>query len=169
MATGRNFLTTLLAAAGLAVSGADLQPGMPAPGFTAQDQDGRTVKLSDFKGRSTVVLYFYPKDDTPGCTKEACSLRDGFQAILGAGAVILGVSADDVESHAAFARKYSLPFPLLADPGRKIIDAYGVRMAVIGIAKRVTFIIDKGGIIRSILTDVKTSEHDRQVLALLRP
>ena len=169
MATGRNFFTTLMAAAGLTLSGADLQPGMPAPGFTAQDQDGKTVKLSDFKGRSTVVLYFYPKDDTPGCTKEACALRDGFQAILAAGAVILGVSADTTESHAAFARKFSLPFPLLADPDRAIIDAYGVRMAVIGIARRVTFIIDRDGIIRNILTDVKAAEHDRQVLALLKP
>jgi len=167
MATGRNIFTTLLAAAGLTLSGADLQPGMPAPGFTARDQDGKTVRLADFKGKSTVVLYFYPKDDTPGCTKEACSLRDGFQAILAAGAVILGVSADDQESHAAFAKKFSLPFPLLADPDRTIIDAYGVRMAVIGIAKRVTFIIDRDGIVRNILTDVKTSEHDKQVLALL--
>ena len=140
--------------------------GAVAPTFTLPSQDGSQISLGSFKGK-WVVLYFYPKDFTPGCTKEACSLRDGFQAILAAGAVILGVSADDQESHAAFAKKFSLPFPLLADPDRTIIDAYGVRMAVIGIAKRVTFIIDRDGIVRNILTDVKTSEHDKQVLALL--
>lgn len=151
----------------LALSAAALQPGATAPAFTAQDQKGRTVRLADYAGKSTVVLYFYPKDDTPGCTKEACSLRDGFDRIIAAGAVILGVSADDVTSHAAFSEKYHLPFPILADPGHVIIDAYGVRMPVMGVAKRVTFIIGKDGVIRDVLTDVKAAEHDQQVLQAL--
>ncbi|WP_394366854.1 peroxiredoxin [Mesoterricola silvestris] len=151
----------------LALSGADVKPGVPAPPFTAQDQNGRTVKLADFTGKSVVVLYFYPKDDTPGCTKEACSLRDGFDRIKAKGAVVLGVSADDVTSHAAFSEKYHLPFPILADPGHAIIDAYGVRMPVIGVAKRVTFIIGKDGIVKDVLRDVKAAEHDEQVLKAL--
>jgi len=165
--SGRLF-TTVLAAIGLTVSGAELKPGMPAPSFSAKDQEGRTISLSDYQGKAMVVLYFYPKDDTPGCTKEACSLRDGFKDIQAAGAVILGVSAQDVKSHAAFAKEYNLPFSLLADPACVIIDAYGVRMPVLGIAKRVTFIIGKDGVIRDILRDVKTAEHDRQVLALIK-
>ncbi len=144
------------------------QPGQPAPAFSAQDQNGKTVKLSDYKGKSAVVLYFYPKDDTPGCTAQACSLRDGHGALLASGAVVLGVSADDVKSHAAFAKKYDLPFPILADPDKAIINAYGVKMPLIGIAKRVTFLIDKEGVIRHIVTDVNTKAHDKQVLALLK-
>jgi len=165
MSTTRTLFVAALAA--LSLSAAGLKPGMPAPAFSAQDQNGRTVKLADFAGKSTVVLYFYPKDDTPGCTKEACSLRDGFAAIKAKGAVVLGVSADDVTSHAAFSEKYHLPFPILADPGHAIIDAYGVRMPVMGIAKRVTFIIGRDGVIREILSDVKAAEHDQQVLRAL--
>ncbi len=168
MSTHRTIFAAILATVGLAATGAELKPGMPAPAFTAKDQEGRTVSLADFKGKSTVVLYFYPKDDTPGCTKEACSLRDSFGAIREAGAVILGVSADDVASHAAFSQKFHLPFPILADPDRTIIEAYGVRMAVLGIAKRVTFIIGKDGLIQDIVEDVKAAQHDQQVLALLR-
>lgn len=167
MSPSRTFISAALAALGLSVSAADLKPGAPAPPFSAQDQNGRTVNLVDFAGKSNVVLYFYPKDDTPGCTKEACSLRDGFEKIRAAGAIILGVSADDVTSHAAFSEKYHLPFSILADPRHAIIDAYGVRMPVLGIAKRVTFIIGKDGRIRDILGDVKAAEHDQQVLAAL--
>ena len=163
-----SIFTSLLAAVGLTLCGAALEPGTPAPPFSAKDQDGNTVTLASFLGKSTVVLYFYPKDDTPGCTKEACSLRDGFQEIRAAGAVILGVSADGVASHAAFAQKFSLPFPLLADPDRLIIDAYGVRMPVVGIARRVTFIIGKDGLIRDVVQEVKAAEHDRQVLERLK-
>ncbi len=144
------------------------QVGQPAPAFLAKDQGGKTVKLSDYKGRSSVVLYFYPKDDTPGCTAQACSLRDGHGALLASGAVVLGVSADDVESHAAFAKKFDLPFPILADPDKAIIKAYGVKMPLIGIAKRVTFLIDKQGVIRHIVTDVNAKTHDKQVLELLK-
>jgi thioredoxin-dependent peroxiredoxin len=152
----------------LAAAGADLKPGMPAPAFEARDQEGRTIRLSDFAGKSTVVLYFYPKDDTPGCTAEACSLRDGLGAIQAAGAVVLGVSADDEASHKGFATKFNLPFSLLADPQRKIIEAYGVKQPVMGVAKRWTFIIDPAGTIRFIVQEVKTKEHDKQVLELLK-
>lgn len=168
MSISSKFLAALLATAGLSASAADLKPGMKAPAFSAQDQSGKTVQLSDYAGKSNVVLYFYPKDDTPGCTAEACSLRDGHGAILAAGAVVLGVSADDSISHIAFATKFQLPFPLLADPDKRIIDAYDVRMPVVGIAKRVTFLIDKQGIIRHIVTSVDTKTHDKQVLALLK-
>lgn len=158
----------ILAMLGLEAAAADIKEGMKAPVFSAQDQEGRTVRLQDFAGKSSVVLYFYPKDDTPGCTKEACSLRDGSADLKAAGAVVLGVSADDVASHKTFAAKFNLPFSLLADPERKIIDAYGVRMPVIGVAKRVTFLIDRGGIIRKVFTDVQTAAHDRQVLEALK-
>ena len=157
----------LIAMLGLA-SAADLKEGQPASGFEAQDQHGRTVALADFKGKSAVVLYFYPKDDTPGCTAQACSLRDGFQAIQAAGAVILGVSADGRASHKAFAEKHGLPFSLLADPDRRIIGAYGVKMPLLGMSRRVTFLIDRQGVIRKVVTDTRTKDHDQQVLQLLK-
>lgn len=168
MRMGRSAVAAMLAVFGLSVQGADLKEGMPAPSFQAQDQHGRMVRLADFKGKSSVVLYFYPKDDTPGCTAQACSLRDGHAAILGAGAIVLGVSADDVASHKAFAEKFSLPFSLLADPKKAIIQAYGVAMPVVGMAKRVTFVIDRAGIIRKVLTSIDTRNHDDQVLEVLK-
>jgi peroxiredoxin Q/BCP len=119
-------------------------------------------------GKKTVVLYFYPKDGTPGCTTEACSLRDGYEAILATGAVVLGVSADDEKSHADFSAKYNLPFSILADPDKTIISAYGVKMPVVGIAKRWTFIIDAQGIVRNVINNVDPSTHDQQVLKLLK-
>lgn len=151
---------------GLASAG-EIREGMAAPPFEARDQRGALVRLEAFRGKSAVVLYFYPKDDTPGCTAEACSLRDGFAAIQAAGAVVLGVSADSVESHRAFAEKYGLPFSLLADPEGRIIEAYGVRMPLLGFAKRVTFLIDRQGVVRKVIGEVRAKEHDRQVLALL--
>jgi len=168
MALGTRLLATIFATIGLAASGTDLAPGMKAPAFSAPDQDGKVVSLSDFLGKKNVCLYFYPKDDTPGCTAEACSLRDGHGAILAAGGVVLGVSADDTRSHAAFAAKFSLNFPILADPDKKIIEAYGVKMLALPLAKRVTFIIDKAGVIRSVVKDVNTKQHDQQVLELLK-
>ena len=145
-----------------------LREGQKAPAIEAQDQNGKTIKLSDYAGKATVVLYFYPKDDTPGCTKEACSLRDGYGALQAAGAVVLGVSSDDVKSHAAFAAKYHLPFSLLADPDKAIIKAYDVKMFGLGIAKRVTFLIDRQGVIRKIFWDVKPAGHDQEVLAAVK-
>ncbi len=149
-------------------SAAEVAEGTKAPAFEAQDQNGAQVRLADFQGKAAVVLYFYPKDDTPGCTAQACSLRDGFAAIKAAGAVILGVSADTSQSHKAFAEKYHLPFSILADPDHRIIEAYGVKMPVVGIAKRVTFLIDRKGTVRKVITDTRTKDHDQQVLALLK-
>ena len=149
-------------------SATELKEGDKAPAFEAQDQNGARVRLSDFQGKAAVVLYFYPKDDTPGCTAQACSLRDGFAAIQAAGAVILGVSADTSQSHKAFAEKYHLPFSILADPDKRIIEAYGVKMPIVGFAKRVSFLIDRQGIIRKVIRDTRTKDHDQQVLALLK-
>ncbi|WP_243302194.1 peroxiredoxin [Geothrix oryzisoli] len=157
----------LFASLGLASAG-EIAEGMKAPAFEARDQHGALIRLADLQGKSTVVLYFYPKDDTPGCTAEACSLRDGFAAIQAAGAVILGVSADTTQSHKAFAEKFHLPFSILADPDKHIIEAYGVKMPLIGIAKRTTVLIDRQGVIRKIIRDVRTKDHDQQVLALLK-
>ena len=144
-----------------------LRAGDTAPLFEAVDQHGARIRLAGFKGRSNVVLYFYPKDGTPGCTAQACSLRDGYRAIEQAGAVVIGVSADTEESHDEFAEKNSLPFSILADPDRAIIRQYGVGMPLIGISRRVTFIIGKDGVIRSVIPDARTKDHDRQVLEAL--
>lgn len=157
----------ILSMFGLASAG-EVAEGMKAPAFEARDQHGALVRLADFQGKSAVVLYFYPKDDTPGCTAEACSLRDGFSAIQSAGAVILGVSADTTQSHKAFAEKFHLPFSILADPDRRIIETYGVKMPLLGMAKRITILIDRQGVIRKIITDVRTKDHDQQVLTLLK-
>ncbi len=141
--------------------------GQAAPAFSSVDQDGKAISLADFKGRA-VVLYFYPKDDTPGCTKEACSFRDGYAEIQATGAVILGVSADDAKSHKAFAEKYHLPFQLVADAEHKIIDAYGVKMPVLNMAKRTTFIIDKAGVIHKVFEGVSPATHEPEVMAALK-
>jgi peroxiredoxin Q/BCP len=141
-----------------------LQAGDMAPSFEGLDQHGTRVRLEAFRGKSIVVLYFYPKDGTPGCTVQACSLRDGYRAIEAAGAVVIGVSADTEESHAGFAAKYHLPFSLLADPRHEIIRQYGVGMPLIGISRRVTFLIGKDGVVRQIITDARAKDHDRQVL-----
>ena len=157
----------ILAMVGVA-SAAQVTEGMKAPAFEARDQHGTLVRLADFQGKSNVVLYFYPKDGTPGCTAEACSLRDGFSAIRATGAVILGVSADTLASHRAFAGKYHLPFSILADPDGAVIKAYGVRIPVLGWAKRVTFLIDRQGIVRKVIRDARTKGQDQQVLAALK-
>ncbi|MBK8792316.1 MAG: peroxiredoxin [Holophaga sp.] len=167
----RGLLAGLLSVVGFAQAGEKpvaVVEGAKAPYFEAVDQNGKLVRLSDFAGKANIVLYFYPKDDTPGCTAQACSLRDGFGAIQASGAVILGVSADTKDSHKAFAQKFSLPFSLLADPERTVIDSFGVKMPVVGMAKRVTFIIDKQGVIRRILRQVDTKQHDQQVLEILK-
>jgi len=168
MSNASPWLAAVAVVSGMCLQGAELKEGIQAPAFSALDQSGATVKLSDYRGKSTVVLYFYPKDGTPGCTAEACSFRDGLSAILATGAVILGVSVDDVKSHEAFAEKFHLPFPILADPDRKIIEAYGVRIPGLDIARRTTFIIDKQGIIRHIIPSVSPQNHDKQVLGLLQ-
>lgn len=149
-----------------------MKVGQKAPEFTVVDDSGKTVKLSDFKGKK-VVLYFYPKDDTPGCTKEACSFRDGISEIRKQGAVVLGVSADSMASHQKFKKKFDLNFPLLADTDKKIIEDYDVwkeksmyGRKYMGI-ERTTYIIGKDGKISHIFPKVKVSEHYDEVLAAL--
>ncbi|HNX66211.1 MAG TPA: thioredoxin-dependent thiol peroxidase [Bacteroidales bacterium] len=146
-----------------------LSEGQPAPQFEGKDQDGNTIRLSDYHGKK-VILYFYPKDNTPGCTAEACSLRDGNRQLIAEGYVILGVSPDTEKSHKGFATKFSLPFPLIADPEKKILNLYGAwgekmmyGKPVTGVL-RTTFIIDENGIIKKIIRKVDTKEHASQIL-----
>lgn len=149
-----------------------VKEGDMAPDFTAAANDGRVVSLSDFRGRN-VVLYFYPRDDTPGCTKEACAFRDSFIAFKRQGAVVLGVSIDSAKSHAKFVEKFKLPFTLLADPDRKIVEAYGVwgEKSFLGRkylgTHRVTFLIGPDGRVRKVWPVVKPAEHAREVLEAL--
>jgi thioredoxin-dependent peroxiredoxin len=146
-----------------------LNVGDKAPEFKTKDQDGETVSLKDFKGKK-VVLYFYPKDDTPGCTKEACSFRDGYGALRRRKIEVLGVSIDDEKSHSKFAKKYSLPFRLLADPGKKIVTAYGVwgeknmyGRKYMG-TLRVTYLIDEKGKIAAVWPKVRPEGHAEEIL-----
>jgi peroxiredoxin Q/BCP len=141
-----------------------LAVGTDAPAFTAKDTNGNTVSLSDFAGK-TVVLYFYPKDDTPGCTKQACSFRDAQTEYQGKDIVVLGVSADDEVSHQAFTQKYNLNFPLLADTDKSLIKAFDVDGG--GYAKRVTYVIDPSGKIIRVDASVNTATHASDVLAAL--
>jgi len=149
-----------------------LKEGDPAPNFTATTHDGSHVSLSDFHGKP-VVLYFYPRDDTPGCTKEACAFRDEFAAFKDKGAIVLGISTDSQKSHAKFVEKYKLPFTLLADEDKKIVEAYGVwgQKSFLGRkymgTHRVTFLIGPDGKIRKIWPTVKPAVHAEEVLAAL--
>jgi len=147
-----------------------LKEGTIAPNFTAKDANGATVRLKDQRGQK-VVLYFYPKDDTPGCTKEACSFRDAFADFKKRGIEVLGVSVDSEASHKKFTAKYKLPFTLLADSDHAIADAYGVYgekkfmgRTYMGV-KRITFLIDEKGKIKKVFEKVKPEEHAREVLA----
>ncbi|MBI4389184.1 MAG: thioredoxin-dependent thiol peroxidase [Nitrospinae bacterium] len=148
-----------------------LKEGDRAPDFAAIDQNGAAVKLGSFKGKKNVVLYFYPKDMTPGCTMEACDFRDRFQKFKSA--EILGISADSPEKHLKFIEKYSLPFSLISDPEKNVISAYGVwrekslyGKKFMGIV-RTTFVIDKKGVIRKIFPKVKVKGHAEEVLSAL--
>ena len=149
-----------------------LKPGDMAPQFTAPTQDGTIISLADFKGKP-VVLYFYPRDDTPGCTKEACGFRDAFSEFEKKGAVVLGVSTDPAKSHLKFAAKYKLPFVLLADEEKKIVQAYGVwgQKSFMGRkylgTHRVTFLIGADGKIQKIWPAVKPDEHADEVLSAI--
>src|SRR3989344_930505 len=148
-----------------------LKEGQEAPDFEVLDTNGNKVKLSDFKGKK-VILYFYPKDDTPGCTKEACSLRDGFSELKKAGMVMLGVSKDSIESHQKFTKKFNLPFQLLADTDKKIVKAYGVygdksfMGRIFKGIKRTTFLIDEKGKIAKILDNVNCPTHAQDILEM---
>jgi thioredoxin-dependent peroxiredoxin len=146
-----------------------LKEGAKAPMFKGKDQDGKWVSLDDFKGKK-VVLYFYPKDDTPGCTAEACNLRDNYDDLLTRGFAIVGVSPDDEKSHAKFKSRFELPFSLIADPEAKILNAYGVwgeknmyGKKYMGVL-RTTFILDETGSILKIISKVNTGDHTRQIL-----
>ena len=150
----------------------ELVAGAKAPSFSAPDQTGQIVSLGDFAGK-TVILYFYPKDDTPGCTAEACSFRDEFAVFKKKGAVILGVSPDSPKKHAKFIEKFSLPFPLLADENHKIALAYNVWVEksmygrnYMGI-ERSTFVIGPDGKLKAVYRKVKPAEHTAEVLAAL--
>ncbi|MEB3336070.1 MAG: peroxiredoxin [Leptolyngbyaceae bacterium] len=141
-----------------------LSVGTPAPNFTVRDTIGKTVTLSEYRGKN-VVLYFYPKDDTPGCTKEACSFRDSYAEYQGKDIVVFGVSTDDEASHQLFTQKFNLPFPLLADVDGAIAKAYDVFGG--SYAKRVTYVIDPNGTISHVYTTVNTETHASDILAAL--
>ncbi len=152
----------------------ELREGDLAPDFALAANTGKTISLHDFRGKQAVVLYFYPKDDTPGCTIEACGFRDTFAAYEKAGAVVLGVSFDNLTSHKKFADKFSLPFPLLSDESQAVSKAYGVYKLKKMYGKeywgieRTTFVIDKQGRIAKIYPKVKVDEHHHEVLKDLK-
>jgi len=162
-------VTTALLLGQLVVAEGNLDVGRPAPEFELADQQGQLHSLEDYRDR-WVVLYFYPKDETPGCTTEACEFRDNIFAYQELNAQILGVSLDDVESHRKFAENHSLPFPLLADTEGTAADAYGVKTKMMGwtVAKRQTFLIDPDGNIARHYEKVDPDEHSAQVLADLK-
>lgn len=146
-----------------------LSIGDPAPDFTSTDQTGQPISLSDYRGKK-IVLYFYPKDDTPGCTAQACSLRDSHADLRAAGYEVLGVSVDNQTAHQKFVSKYDLPFALVADTDKQVVEAYGVWQEksmygrnYMGTA-RTTFLIDENGIITDIIGKVDTKKHAEQIL-----
>ena len=141
--------------------------GAPAPAFSLADQSGKARTLAEFRGK-WVVLYFYPKDDTPGCTEEACNFRDDIFALGQMGAQVVGVSLDDSASHAQFAKKYSLPFPLLADPSGAVTRSYGALPEGSRYANRYTFLIDPAGKVAKVYTSVETSRHSVEVIEDLK-
>ncbi len=143
--------------------------GQPAPGFSLPDQNGKVHALQEYAGK-WLVLYFYPKDDTPGCTEEACAFRDDMHEIVGLGAQVVGISVDDSASHAEFAKKYHLPFPLLADNTAQVADSYGALRDfwILKFAKRYTFLIDPQGRIAKVYTNVETSRHSKEIIADLK-
>jgi thioredoxin-dependent peroxiredoxin len=150
----------------------ELKEGNTAPEFSAMTNGGKKVSLTDYKGKN-VILYFYPKDDTPGCTKEACGFRDAYDEFKKRGAVVLGVSTDPVKTHDKFVEKFQLPFQLLADEDKKIVEAYGVwgEKSFMGRkymgTHRVTFLIDGDGRIKKIWPQVKPEDHPKEVLMAL--
>ncbi len=166
----RNLLGVILIAASLVVYAGDPpQVGSTAPGFKLQDQNGEWHDLADYRG-TWLAVYFYPKDDTPGCTTEACSFRDNIYAFKGIGAEVVGISVDDVDSHKEFSTKYKLPFTILADVGGQTADAYGVLRDynLMQIASRQSFLVNPDGIIIKHYDQVDPDSHTEQVLADLR-
>ena len=146
-----------------------LAVGDKAPAFSLKDQNGAAVSLADFAGRKNVVVYFYPKDDTPGCTKESCTFRDQYTAFTDIGAVVLGISSDSEQSHRAFADKYRLPFPLLADTGGNVRKAFQVPKSLGLLPGRVTFVIDKKGVVRHVFnSQLNPTKHVDEALGVLK-
>jgi peroxiredoxin Q/BCP len=149
-----------------------LQVGQQAPDFELPDSEGRIHRLSDYRGKK-VAVYFYPKDETPGCTKEACSFRDAHSVFAQHGIAVIGISPDPVSSHKKFAEKYGLPFPLLSDPEHKVLDAYGVWQEKVTYGKRhfgvarTTYIIDEQGKVLRVFPNVKPEGHAEEVLSAL--
>ena len=146
-----------------------LKPGDDAPNFSLPDNQGRQVSLREFKGK-WVVLYFYPKDDTPGCTTEACHFRDDFKLLENLGAQVIGMSIDDSFSHKKFTEKYNLPFPLLSDASGEVASLYGAlnNFLVIKLAKRYTYLINPKGKIAKIYLSVDTSKHSQEIIEDLK-
>jgi thioredoxin-dependent peroxiredoxin len=146
-----------------------LKAGDKAPDFKGKDQNGKQIGLSNFKG-SKLVIYFYPKDNTPGCTAQACNLRDNYELLMSKGFKVIGVSADDTKSHQKFIEKYELPFPLIADTEKEVIKAFGVWGPKKFMGKtydgihRTTFLINENGVIQEVITDVKTKDHTIQLI-----
>ncbi|MEM7361782.1 MAG: peroxiredoxin [Bacteroidota bacterium] len=140
-----------------------LKVGDQAPLFSGTTQDGKTLQLKDFLGKK-VALYFYPKDNTSGCTKQACSLRDHYANLQKAGYAVIGVSNDSVDSHQRFSEKHELPFPLIADTNREITDAYGTSRRFLWFPKRTTFIINEKGYIERIIKRINTTNHAEEIL-----
>jgi peroxiredoxin Q/BCP len=146
-----------------------VRAGDLAPDFERISGDGRTVRLSDYRGRSEVVLFFYPKDDSPACTAEACSFRDRYEEFLGAGSVVIGVSADPPGEHRAFADKYRLPFPLLTDADGSLRASFGVPKTLGLIPGRVTYLIDRAGVVRHVYAaQLRPASHVREALRALK-
>jgi peroxiredoxin Q/BCP len=152
---------------------AQLLEGQKAPDFEALNQDGKKIRLSDFRGKK-VVLYFYPKDDTPGCTAEACNLRDNYNELIKKGFEVIGVSPDGEKSHTKFREKYSLPFNLVCDPDKSILKSYGAwgKKAMYGKLLdgvfRTTYVIDEDGNIEKVITKVDTKNHTHQIMEELK-
>ena len=143
--------------------------GDKAPDFNLHDQNGRQVSLADFRGKKAVVLYFYPKDETPGCTKEACSFRDSYEDFAAAGAEVIGVSGDSVAKHQAFAQHHRLPFTLLADAGNALRKAYGVPSTLWILTGRVTYVIDRNGVVQHVFdSQLQATKHIDEALAVVK-
>jgi len=145
-----------------------IEAGQPAPDFELPDAEGKRIRLADFKGKKAVVLYFYPKDDTPGCTAEACSFRDSYEDFSDAGAEVIGVSSDSASSHAKFAKRHKLPFMLLSDAKGEVRKKYGVPTTLGLLPGRVTFVIDKKGIVRHVFnSQLQATRHVSEALSAL--
>ncbi|MDP3275205.1 MAG: peroxiredoxin [Deltaproteobacteria bacterium] len=146
-----------------------LSVGDRAPEFSLKDANGKTVKLADFRDKSAVVLYFYPKDDTPGCTAESCMFRDMYEDFVTAGAEVIGVSSDDAASHRSFAEKHQLPFTLLADTSAQTQKDYGVRSVFGLVPGRVTYVIDRHGVIRHVFSSMfNATQHVTEAIQIIK-